>query len=307
MIDAFVDTLEFFPRGLVYVGLGIVVLLIAKLAQDLVTPYRINEQLSHKNNVALGLSITGYYLGVIIVFLGVVYQPVAVAEEEIWKFTSDFGLDVLEVFLYSLAGIVALNLARIVVDKLVLPKFDTEKEIVESQNAGTGAVEFGVYVAVGLVIAASLAGTGGAGFSDAEDSVLELVLRSLAFFGLGMVVLILYGWFFQLMTSYDIHAEIEQNNVAVGVALGGNMIAIGLVTFKAVFGEFVGWNESLAGFLTFAVIGFALLYVVRRLVDLILLPSTKIAHELAVDRNLGVAFIVSGVVISAALILNFAI
>ena len=79
------------------------------------------------------------------------------------------------------------------------------------------------------------------------------------------------------------------------------------MTFKAVFGEFVGWSESLAAFLTFAVLGFVILYVVRRLVDLVLLPSTKISHELAVDRNLGVAFMVSAVVISAALILNFAI
>ena len=30
MIDAFVDTLEFFPRGLVWVGLGIVVLFLSR-------------------------------------------------------------------------------------------------------------------------------------------------------------------------------------------------------------------------------------------------------------------------------------
>ena len=98
-----------------------------------------------------------------------------------------------------------------------------------------------------------------------------------------------------------------QKNTAVGVALGGNLIAVGVVIFKAVFGEFIGWTESLAAFLTFAVIGFALLYVVRRLIDLVLFPGVKVADELAVDRNMGVAFIVSGVVISAALILFFAI
>ena len=312
MIDAFVDTLEFFPRGLVWVGLGIVVLFLAKLVQDLVTPYRINEQLSHKDNTALGLSITGYYLGVIIVFLGSLYQPLTgiqdgVAREDQWRFTSDFGFDVLEVFLYSVAGVVVLNVARILVDKLVLYKFDTEKEIIEDQNAGSGAVEFGVYVAVGLVIAASTAGSGAGGGEANEVSIVDSVLRSMAFLGLGVVVLVLYTFFYQFTTAYDIHEQIEQNNVAVGVALGGNLIAIGLVTFKAVFGEFVGWSESLAAFLTFAVLGFVILYVVRRLVDLVLLPSTKISHELAVDRNLGVAFMVSAVVISAALILNFAI
>ena len=38
MVDAFIDTLELFPRGLVYVGIGIVVLGIGKVVQDLLTP-----------------------------------------------------------------------------------------------------------------------------------------------------------------------------------------------------------------------------------------------------------------------------
>ena len=303
MGDAFLDTIELFPRGIVYVGLGVLVLALAKLVQDFLTPYRINEQLSHKDNHALALTIAGYYFGVIATFVGAVYQPLAVIEEDVYKFTEEFGWDVLEVFLYSVAGIVALNIARILVDKLVLYKFATEKEIIEDQNAGAGAVEFGVYVAVGLVIAAAIAGGGG----GAEASVLDDSVRSLVFFALGLVVLGLYALFYQLITPFDVHAEIEADNVAVGVAMGGNLIAIGIVAFKAVFGEFVSWEASLVGFITFAVAGFALLYLVRLIADLIILPGTKIAHELAVDRNVGAAFIVSAVVISAALILNFAI
>ena len=69
MVDAFTDTLELFPRGLVYVGIGLVVLGIGKLVQDFLTPYRINDQLRTKDNVALALSITGYYLGIVIVFV----------------------------------------------------------------------------------------------------------------------------------------------------------------------------------------------------------------------------------------------
>ena len=41
MIDAFIDTLEIIPRGLAFVGLGLIVLVIAKLARDLITPYKI--------------------------------------------------------------------------------------------------------------------------------------------------------------------------------------------------------------------------------------------------------------------------
>ena len=146
MADAFVDTLTVIPRGLVYVAMGIVVLALARLAQDLVTPYRIGNQLTNRDNVALALSIAGYYLGVIVVFLGALYQPFSLIVDGGLGFTEDYWLGVLEVFLYSLGGIVALNVARVVVDKLVLHRFSTEKEIIEDRNAGTGAVEFGVYV-----------------------------------------------------------------------------------------------------------------------------------------------------------------
>ena len=326
MYDEFINTLEFFPRGVVYVALGIIVLALAKLVRDLLTRYSINEQLSEKNNMALGLSVTGYYLAVIIVFVGVLYQPLTVVRDNQWQYTTDFGWDVLEVFLYSVGGIILLNASRFLVDRLVLYKFEIDKEIIEDQNMGTAAVVFAVYVAAGLVIAAATAGAGAgaaavsevttaaAAGTDAASQVatrdivdVYAVLRSLAFFGLGMLVLVLFALFYEFTTSFSIHDEIERNNAAVGVALGGNFIAIGVVTFKAVFGEFVGWTESITSFATFAIIGFALLYVVRLITDYALLPGTRIAHELAVDRNVGVAFIEGGVVISAALILYFAV
>lgn len=37
-IDSLVDSLELFPTGLVYVGLSIIVLVLAKLVQDFLTP-----------------------------------------------------------------------------------------------------------------------------------------------------------------------------------------------------------------------------------------------------------------------------
>jgi uncharacterized membrane protein YjfL (UPF0719 family) len=307
MYDSFIDTLEFFPRGLVYVALGIVMLVVAKLVLDLVTPYRINRQLAEKNNSALGLSITGYFMGVIIVFAGVLYQPLNIVRDDQWQWTGDFWADVLEVAIYSLVGIVLLNASRLLVDRLVLYKFNTEKEIIEDQNSGSAAVEAGVYVAAALVIAAATAGSTGGIEGVSDVTVAESALRSLAFFGMGMAVLVIFSFFYELTTSFNIHDEIEKDNVAVGVALGGNLVAIGLITFKAVFGEFIGWGESIASFLTFAVIGFALLYAVRIVVDFALLPGTRISHELAVERNVGVAFIESGVVIGASLILYFAI
>ena len=295
MYDAFIDTLETIPRGLVYVALGLAILTLAKFARDIVTHYRIDEQVIKSRNLAVSLRLSGYLLGVVLVFLGALYQPFLVATEKGFGFNRDFGEDVLEVFLYSLVGILALNIVRIIVNRLVLYKFDIEKQIVEGQNIGAGAVEFGIYIATGLLIGGAASGEGGG-----PDT-------ALAFFGMGLVALLIFAFVYQLTTPFDIHREIEGNNTAVGIALGSNLVAMGLVTFKAVFGNFNGWSEALASFFVFVVIGFVLLVVLRVLIDVLLLPTAKISKELAAERNIGVAFVESAVVISSALILFFAV
>ena len=295
MIEAFVNTLEFFPRGLVYVALGLIILVLSKFINDVVTHYRIDEEVVQKGNTAIALGLSGYFLGVILVFVGAAYQPFGLIVSDGWGFNREFAFDVLRVFLYSLAGITALNLVRLLTEYLVLYKFSVRRELVERQNVAIGAVEFGMAIAIGLLIASSISGSGGG--PDA----------SLAFFGMGLVVLILFTLFYELTTPFNIHEEIEKNNLAVGITLGGNLIAIGLVIFKAVFGDFLGWSEGIAQLLTFAVAGFILLYLLRLIIDLALLPSTKVSDELVTGQNIGVAFIESTIVISAALVLLFAI
>ena len=295
MIDAFIDTLETFPRGLVYVGLGLIILVIAKVARDIITPYRLDDEVIKRKNLAVAVRLSGYFLGVIFVFLGALYRPLTLIAVDGLGFDREYGEDVLRVFLYSLAGIGALNLVRILMNRVILFRFDIEKEVVEGQNVGSGAAEFGLYVATGLLIGGAVSGAEGGPDTAA------------AFFGMGLVLLVLFALFYQLTTSFDLHSEIESNNTAVGIAFGGNLIGIGIVTFKAVFGDFDGWDSGIASFLTFGVIGFALLYVMRLLIDKLLLPTVQTSDAMAIERNVGVAYIESAVVISSALILFFAI
>lgn len=300
MTEALITTLAFFPKGLVYVALGVIILALAKFARDVVTRHGIDQEVVEERNLAVALRLSGYLLGVILVFLGAVYEPFAlVVSDGGLGFNRQFGFDLLRVLLYSLAGIILLNLVRLLVDRLVLYKFNVEKEIIEDQNAGTGAAEFGVNVAAGLLIAGAISG-------GSVGPEIETALIALAFSGMGLVALVLFALFYELTTSFDIHAEIEKNNTAVGIAFGGNLIAIGLVVLKALSGDFTGWQQGIVEFLLFAVIGFALLYALRLLIDLILLPKTRVADQL-VAGNTGVAFMESIVLISSSLILFFAI
>ena len=309
MIDAFIDALQSFPRGLVFVAEGLIILALAKFAKDLATRhYRVDEEITAKSNLAVALRLSGYLIAVILILLGVLYQPLtgggwvssADLEAAGFGFNRELGEEVLRVFLYALGGIVALNLVRVLFDRLILYKFHLEKEVVEDRNAGAGAAEFGMYVATGLLIAGAVAG-------DTGNSEGEAALVALAFFGMGLVLLIAFALFYEFTTSFNIHDEIERDNVAVGVALGGNLVGIGLVTLKAVFGDFAGWGESIAAFLVYGVLGFVLLYVVRMVIDLVLLPTVKISRALAEGRNTGVAMVESAAVISAALVLFMAI
>ncbi len=313
MIESFIDSLQAFPRGLVFVAEGLIVLALAKLARDVVTRnYRVDEEVVAKANLAVALRLSGYFLAVILVFLGVLYQPLTgggwfsyaelseLGAADQLGFNWELGEEALRVFLYSLGGIVALNLVRVLFDRLILYKFHLEKEVVEDQNVGAGAAEFGMYVATGLLIAGAVAGGGTLNEGQA-------VLVALAFFGMGLVLLVAFSLAYEFTTPFNIHDEIEGDNPAVGIALGGNLIAIGVVTLKAVFGDFAGWGESIAAFLVFGVLGFVLLYVMRLLVDLVLLPTVRISDALASGRNVGVAFVESAAVISSALILFVAI
>ena len=101
MIDAFIDALQSFPRGLVFVAEGLIILALAKFARDVVTRHnRVNEEVVEKANLAVALRLSGYFLAVILILLGVLYQPLAIGfAEEGFGFNRALGEEVLRVFL----------------------------------------------------------------------------------------------------------------------------------------------------------------------------------------------------------------
>ena len=222
--------------SIVYIVCAIGAVILSKYLKDFLTPYRLDEQLTDKDNPALGLATTGYFIGVMIIFLGATVGPSPYdfpAEETsetaatettttetasgtpeippLGDLAAELGIDLA----WAIGGMLLLNLSCLIVDKLVLYRFSTRKEIIEDRNAGTGAVEAGCLIASALVIAGSIHGEGG-------------LDTALVFFGLGQLVLVLFGVFYQFINSYDIHKEIEEDNVAAGVSLGLNMVAIGV-------------------------------------------------------------------------------
>ncbi|XCN73545.1 MAG: DUF350 domain-containing protein [Candidatus Electrothrix aestuarii] len=283
----FTETAELY-YGMLYIILGIAVLALSKVIVNLMSPYKINKELVHSDNQALGVTLAGYYAGVVIIFLGAV-----IGENE--AETATFGSLFLEAVIdlgYAVFGIFALNLCRKVVDMAILYKFSTVKEIITDRNIGTGAVEAGAMIATALMIAGAINGAGS-------------LLSTLVFFVLGMGLLILFSHFHAFLTPYDDHDEIEKDNVAAGAYLGFSLVALGIIVLKATAGDFISWGYNLSWFAGYAIIGFLGLAVLQKLILTVFLPGANIEEEISRDRNMNIAWIGGTMSIGVAALIFF--
>ncbi|HIE91555.1 MAG TPA: DUF350 domain-containing protein [Acidobacteria bacterium] len=252
--------------GFVYLAVVLGLLVLGKWLYDaLHRSFVLRTELVEKDNLAVALAVSGYYLGLVIVLGGVVSGPASFSVVD----------DVIGLVIYGLLGIVLLNLSAWVNDTVVFSKFDNEREIVEDRNTGMGAVEGGNYVAVGLITAGAMSGEGG-------------LVPGLVYWLAGLAALVVAGLLYDKITSYDLHDEIEKDNAAVGVAFAGVLIGFGNIIRLAGDGDFVSWNESLSEFGYYTVVGLILLPLVRLFADKVLLPGASLSDELVKAKpNLG--------------------
>ena len=226
-------SVEQIGTGFIYLAVVLGLLVLGKWLYDaLHRRFVLRTELVEKDNLAVALAVSGYYLGLVIVLGGVVSGPASFSVVD----------DVIGLVIFGVLGTVLLNLSAWVNDAVVFSKFDNEREIVEDRNAGMGAVEAGNYVAVGLITAGAMSGEGG-------------LVPGLVYWFAGLVALIVAGLLYDKMTSYDLHDEIEKDNAAVGVAFAGVLIGFGNIIRLAGEGDFVSWNQSLTEFGYYTVVG----------------------------------------------------
>lgn len=257
--------------AVIYLICAFVLFLIGKLVFDAINrSYRLNEELVKKDNTALAIAMVGYYFGLTLAIGGVISGPSAGLME-----------DLLDIAIYGPLAIILMNVSAVINNKFILYKFNNTKELIEDQNVGTGVVECAVYLATGMVIFGAISGEDGS------------VITAVVFWGLGQIALIVTGLLYNFITPYDIHEHIEKDNVAVGVSFAGALIAVGNIVSHAVSGDFHSWSENLGIFVSFVILGFILLPVVRIVTDKVLLPGESITDELINQEkpNVGVAFI----------------
>ena len=244
---------------------------LGKLVYDLTTPsYKLKEELVEKDNTALAVAVVGYYFGLILAIGGVIVGP-----------SQGLEADLIDVLIYGPLAIILMNLSRLINDKLILHGFSIREEIIRDHNVGTGVVVSASYIATGLIIFGAVSG------------VMGDLVTSIVFWILGQVALVLAGLFYNWITPYDIHAQIEKDNVAAGVAFAGGLVGIGNIVRHAVAGDFISWSMELQTFGLYILVGLVVLPIVRVATDKILLPGQKLSDEIANQEkpNLGAGFI----------------
>ena len=269
-------TLDNLMLSAIYLAASFVLFWIGKLVYDLTTPtYQVKEELVEKDNTALAVALIGYYFALVLAIGGVMAGESKGLEE-----------DLIDIALYGPLAIILLNFSRLINDRLILRKFKVRDELIRDQNVGTGAVVFGNYVATGLVINGAISGVA---VLDTAGTVISTVV----FWALSQVALILAGIIYDAITSYDIHEEIENENVAAGIAFGGALIGIGNILRHAASGDLISWTLSFQEFGLELILGLVLLPVVRFLADKVLLPGRSLSDEIANQEkpNVGAAFI----------------
>ena len=273
--------------GLILIIAFFIIFFIGKLINDVLhRDYKITYELVEKDNAALALSMVGYYCGLVIALSGIlVGESVSLID------------DLLDLAIYGFESILLLNISWFICDKIILSKFSVTDELIRDHNQGTGAVLASVCIASGFVIFGAVQGEGGSIWTVA------------VFWLIGQVILIVAGWVYNAILPYNLHDEIEKDNVAAGVSFAGALISIGVIIGLAAEGEFESWAENLPSFIGYTILGLILLPLIRLMTDKVLLPTVKLTDEIANQEkpNVGAAYIEAFAYIASAFIIYWCI
>ena len=276
---------------LTYVSVSFLLFFLGKMVYQLFHPrVKVAYELVENDNLAFAFAHVGYFIGLLLSI-----GSVMVGESE--------GLfnDLIGIGSYGLLSIVLLNLSLIINDKVILSKFDLEKEVFNDKNVGTGIVEGANAIATGLVGMGAITGEG---FGEAGP-----IVNVMIYWISGQVILFITSKIYNLITSYDIHDYIEKGNIAVAVGYSGAIISIGNLINNALAHDFESWMITFQDVGFNVIVGFAFLPIARFLTDKILLPGQKLTDEIInqEDPNVGASIVEAFAYVGGSMLIVWAL
>lgn len=274
--------------SLIYLIVSCSMLIFSKWLFMRFAKYDMYEEIK-KGNVTGIIPYLGFLLGVCAIQIGAFVGPS----------NTLFRYEILSYIMYSLMGSGLMIFSGFVVEKAILHKFNNVDEIVRDRNIGTAAVHFGMYLASGLIISACVTGE-----TIVAHGRCYGVISTLVYYVMGMIFLILFAKLYDMLTPYSLLGEIEADNVAVGVAFGGNLIAIGLILMRATIGDIGTWQQGLILYFIDLSAIILLLPSVRFLLDRLIVKEINITKEIK-NNNVAAGLGEAVVLVAFALLIFF--
>lgn len=265
----------------------IILLIIARVVYRLILNTSMTEALIDRDNKAAAVALSGFLFGVMQVVIPVLSAP-----------SHTFWSDVKGVAAYGIGGILAMSVTALVFEQYSKGTgVDLHKQICDG-NAAAGISAAGIYIAASEIVAGVLTGDGGA------------LGPTLVFWLAGTLALLILTHIFRQLTSYDDVVEINGGNLAAACGYAGLVIAIGMMTGKAVSGTFETYTTAFLGFGKMLLLTLVLYPVRQVIVQMLFLGGGfsfhkgRLDHEIAEDNNVGAGLLEAVGYLIAALVVT---
>lgn len=261
----------------------------------------LDNELTTKDNVSFSILTTGYFIGILIIFLGVI-------QGDSYGYLNDTIL----VISYGLVGNVLLIISSFFNEKVVFAKkFKLYKEIIKDENNGTGFIEAANFIGSSLIIYGAINGQTVNLFPnlDKVGFYISGFISLLTFWFIGQVILFAFLSMYKQISKYNILDEIEKDNTAVGIVYASIFVSISYLYSQAIKGDIVSWVLTVENVFYYMGLGLILLPLSRIFVDKIILPKSNLTDEIVNQKipNQGAALIEAFAYLGSAILISYCI
>lgn len=277
MMETLADILKSLGYGL----LAMVLCWLARLIYA-VNPTRgkLDWQLLTTKSPAAAVAAGGYFLAVILSLGG----PIS------WA-SGSFSEGALDALGFGLFALLLLNASIWAADLTYLDGLGLDRRI-KKGSLGAGLLRAAHEVALGLVLLGASWGEAGGIF----------VMSS--FWLLGQLLLAAAVIIYLKAANLDLADELDKNNTAAALSASGIIVGLGLISWEALSGPFLGWGRSIAETVLYYAVGAGGIAVFRAAADLVLLPGATFRAEVFKD-NLAVGALDASLTVGIAILLTW--
>jgi uncharacterized membrane protein YjfL (UPF0719 family) len=243
--------------------------------------YSLKAALALDDNKALAVAMAGYMFGTGIITKATVSD----------LNRADGWLNVALVFAWQAIGMVLMEITRIITDRVIVSSISLPNEVVEKRNLAAGIVEACAYIGSGQVISASLSGPANSWSVD--------ILSLLMWFVIGQTSFIVFAAIMRCRNHWSFSNEIKNGNSAAALVFGINKITIGMFLSNSIVK-----SDAILTFVVWFTLGTFVLVSLSWVIDVAVIPGSKLDDEIRVDRNWGAAMVVGCMKLGVTMLLN---